>query len=735
MLMAGWLAGAVPSSAEDPAPRAKPSAKRPAIGIVLGGGGAKGIAHVGVLRVLEQERIPIDYIAGTSMGALIGGMYASGMSPDEIETMLTTADWWDLMKDRTPRLELPLRRKSDDVRYLLDLELGFNRGKIGVPTGLAAGQKLNNLLQHMTLNAAGLESFDDLNIPFRCVGTDLRTGGEVVLDHGNLARAMRASMAVPGAFTPVEIDDRVLADGGLVNNVPVEVARAMGAEVVIAVPVGSIGEAMEDRDLGSLVGIASQTYLILKRPAEEEALRQAQVVIAPDTSEYSAGDFHQARHIIPLGEAAARQAMEALKPYALPEKEYQEHLARQRRRRLPESGILLSAVTVEGNQRVDRRVIEAQVASRPGETLNFQSVKDDLFHIYRLGDFETVTYELVPSTQGTYALKYLIQEKRYGPGYLRFGLRLRTDFEEDSEWAILLNYTRTRINSLGAEWRNDFQIGEDHRVYSEFYQPLDYAGRLFVAPSVEYLGEQQNIYDGSDKIAEYSVDKWLGRFDLGMAWTKYGELRAGLALGHVRADVSTGDADLPDVDATVGGYTMRATIDRLDKSVFARRGVLAEARLFLARDELASDEEYDQLWVNLQGRASRGNHTLLAHFQGGSSLGSDLPQYARFTIGGLDTLAGLADEQLRGDYFGAGRLGYQYRMGRLSPSMGDGIYLVAWADAGNVWEDSGDISTSDLVYGGLVGVGAETVIGPIYVGLGSAEEGEHRLYFSLGSAF
>ena len=288
------------------APVPGPDAVRPKVGLVLGGGGALGIAHVGVLRVLEKLRIPIDFIGGTSMGSIIGGLYAAGLSPDEIQAFLERQNWDEVMSDDTPRRELFFRRKQDDQRYLF--ELGVKSNGLALGAGVAAGQKFNNLLQFETLRSVAVTNFDQLPVPFRAVATDLMTGAPYILDHGRLALAMRASMAVPGMFTPMRVDGRLLVDGGVVDNLPVDMVRGLGADVIIAVDVGSSAERVDEGSLNTMGGILGRTYSIAQRPGQRAQFKKADLGIQPDLGGFTAAQFDRVSAIVPKGEQAA-QAM------------------------------------------------------------------------------------------------------------------------------------------------------------------------------------------------------------------------------------------------------------------------------------------------------------------------------------------------------------------------------------------------------------------------------------------
>ena len=711
------------------AAKEKDAPARPKVGLALGGGGALGLAHIGVLKVLEEQRIPIDYIAGTSMGSIIAGCYASGMSPDEMQTWLESLDWGEVMSDATPRRELYFRRKLDDQRYLLEMGLNWNGPKMG--TGLAAGQKFNNLLELAILRSATTTHFDQLPIPYRAVATDLESGTAHVIDHGNLATAMRASMAVPGAFTAVEWEGRILIDGGIVKNLPVDVVRSMGADILIAVDVGADSDVVDPATLKTMGGILGRTYSIAQRPGQIEQFRSADIGIQPKLVGLTATEFHRVSEFVPRGEEAARGKAEELTRLSVGEADYAKYLAKQRRAK-PES-IPVDEVAVTGNQRVGEGVIRGRIHSRPGEAFDEKTMQLDLMRIYGLGEFEQVLFRLDPGEEGRRTLRYDVREKSWGPLYLSYGINLRSDFEKDAEWAMLLNVTRRSLNALGAEWRNEFELGSRQNVLSEFYQPLEPGGIWFVAPTVEYRSEMQPIYEDDHRVADYDVHRVEGRLDFDIQLRRYAELRIGPVWGTGKATVEIGASDLPEFDEDYAGWNVGLIVDRQDRTLFAREGYYLQVDGVSANEDWGGDVDFDKLSGLFRTFQSFGDHTFTFGLQGGTGFGAELPAYAQFALGGLFGFAGLAEGQFRGSYLGVATLGYAYRILQLPSQLGKGVYAVTRFDVGNVWQDEFD--AGDVLYGGLIGLGADTAIGPMYLSYGAADGGYDRFYVSIGTAF
>ena len=663
------------------------------------------------------------------MGSIIGGLYASGMSPDEIQSFLQGLDWDEVLSDATPRRELFFRRKLEDQRYLFEFGVGLGGIKMG--TGMAAGQKFNNLLQFITLRASDVTDFDRLPIPFRAVATDLQAGEPYVLARGNLASAMRASMAVPGVFTAMELDGRILVDGGIVNNLPVDVVKAMGADVVIAVDVGADADHVRMEDLKTLPSVLGRTYAVAQRPGQIEAYKRADIGIRPELRGLTASQFHRTAEFVPLGEAAARGKITALEPLGVSAEDYAAFLARQRRANPVK--IPVSQVVVTGNQRVSAEIIRGRIQSSAGELVDAKRVTRDLMRVYGLGEFEQVLFKLDPDGKGANILNYAVTEKPSGPNYFKYGLKLQSDFQHDADWGMLLNLTRMSLNPLGAEWRNDLELGSEQHIVSEFYQPLDNRGFLFLAPSLHFDSEAQDLFRDSQRVAEYDVSSYSGQLDLGVQLRQFAELRAGPFWGKGEATVETGASDLPEFDESVAGWRASLAVDRQDRTLFAREGYYFKAETQLARSELGGDRSFDRVSAIFKETHSLADHTVTVGVQAGSGLGDELPGYAQFTLGGPFSFSGLADDQFRGSALGVASLAYRYRLLTLPSALGRAAYVMGRFDTGNVWRE--EVDTGDLRNGGSLGLCADTKMGPVYLAYGRAEGGYDRFYFSLGTVF
>ena len=574
------------------APAAADAGKRPKICLVLSGGGARGAAHVGVLKVLEEYRVPIHCIAGTSMGALVGAGYATGTSVPEMEKITAAISTELLFKEDPPRAERSMRRKSDDYRPYFGPELGIGGQGVALPKGVVTGVQLETVLRELS-KAKGYHQFDKLPIPFRAVATDLVTGRAVVFSDGELAEVMRASMSVPGAVAPAEFGGMMLVDGMLTSNLPVETARAMGADIVIAVNVGT--PLLKREQITSILGVTGQMLSILTEQnvqASLASLKPSDILISPELGDYSTGDFDSLGKIVPLGEVAARKMAERLAQLSIPAAEYAALRERQLVALAPDTRTV-DEIRFRGLQRVNPQAAQKVMQTQAGKPLDQKVLDADMRRLYGTGDFEHVAYRFM-DTPGTQVLEVVPVEKSWGPDYLRFGLGLSSDFKGDAFFNLLASYRKTWLNSLGAEWRTDFQVGRTTQLVTEWYQPLNAAGTFFVAP---HLGIQQSaadLYQGRDRIASYSFASALAGVDVGVQLGQYGVIRLGIVGGVQEPKLDTGPASLSPGASRIskGAFTAGVVLDQLDSVHFPRSGWSARANVYNSNSSLGADDEY-----------------------------------------------------------------------------------------------------------------------------------------------
>jgi NTE family protein len=722
-------------AAEDSSTEQRQPPHRPRIGLVLGGGGARGSAHIGVLKVLEELHVPVDYVVGTSMGSIVGGAYAAGKTPAEMENKLRAADWKRLLSDRLRREDRSIYEKDLERQNIWGLEIGYRDGKLLLPRGAVIGSQIELFFGGLVDLYHG--SFDDLVIPFRAVATDIATGEMVVIDQGSLVGAMRGSMSVPGVFSPYLLNDRLLVDGMLVANVPVDVVRKMGAEVVIAVNVGSkLAPREQIRDALSVTG---QMVSILTEQNVKASLKQlgpddVLIDVQAELGDFSAGDFPHTVDTIPLGEVAARKVADRLKRYSVTPDQYQalrsQQLARYR-------------VTKEDKRRLDTadlkyvnpKSVEATVGAEPGGALteNRADLDAGLRRLAATEDFEKVDYRF-EDVNGQRVLVLKPVEKDWGPNYLRFGLDLSTDFKGQSAFDVLINHRMTWLNSRGLEWRNTVSLGRTTGITSELYQPIDYQRRFFVAPNLEAMRQRNDLFLDETAVSTYLVQRLLFGLDAGMNFGTTAQARVGYVAGKEKAVPEIALPVFQPIDQKIGALRASAVYDSFDNWAFPHQGWQAMGGVLYARDGLGSDEDWERAELKLDKALSFGPHRLQLGIAGGSSLNSDLPAFEAFPLGGFLRLSGYGYQQFIGQKYAFGRAIYTYSFGQ-SQLSDSAIYLGGSLEAGNVYERINGPSSTGLKPGASLFIAADTAIGPAYFAVGAGEHGNYAVYIYLGKPY
>jgi NTE family protein len=708
---------------------------RPMVCLVLSGGGARGAAHIGVIRVLEELRVPIDCITGTSMGSLVGGAYASGMTVAEMEKLTESITVDLLFRETPPRNELTIRRKQDDGRLnLFSPEIGVSdKGEVSFAKGIVSGIQLETVLRDLS-RIKGYVDFNKLPIPYRAVATDLVAGKPKVFDKGDLALAMRASMSVPGIIAPAEFDGMMLVDGGLVNNLPVDVAREMGADIVIAVNLGT--PLMPREDIRNVLGITSQMIGILTEQNVRlslASLAPTDILILPELGSFSAGNFNAMRTTFPIGEAAARQVADRLAKLALPPDQFARY-QEARTKPVVASAEPIDAIAFEPPplKRVNPAFLATLIDTRPGEPIDQERLDNDLLRLYGTRDFEHVNYQLLESPSRR-ILNIQGVEKSWGPNYLRFGLGLTSDFSGNAFFDLQGQYRRTWINSYGAEWLTNVVLGRNTGLYSEFYQPLEPTQRYFVAPYVDLSRRYLSIFVGDNELAEYKVPYALGGVDLGTQFTRVGELRLGVYYGVTRPSLNFGQDLLAEEAGTrhLGGVRLRGYFDQLDNLNFPRRGWAASFQLVKGLEALGSDSEYDQWEASAVAARSWDRHTINFAMRGSGPISdTDRPIYIAQPWGGFLQQSGFQTGQLLNKRYLYGRLQYYYRL--LDVPLFEGLYVGIAGELGNYGPPLVEGNPSGTIYSGSAYLAFDSPLGPMYLGYGAGKGGNHALYFYLG---
>ncbi|MCA1798921.1 MAG: patatin-like phospholipase family protein [Xanthomonadaceae bacterium] len=724
--------------AAPPASRADQGAdaplERPRIGLVLSGGGARGAAHAGILKLLEENRVPVDFVAGTSFGALVGGFYAAGMSPNEIIDWIEELDWQVAAGDRPPRRALSFRRKQDDYTYALRVQVGYRDGRVVLPRGLIGAQELGFRLRMQTLHTARWPAFDDMPIPFRAVATDIERGESVVLDHGALADALLASMAVPGVIAPVEIDGRILVDGGLTENIPVRVAREMGADIVIVVDTST--QLAGRHELEDVIGVSAQVITLLGQESirsARESLGTDDVLVVPDLSGIGSGDFNRMGEAIERGLAAGPVVTPRLQALSLDPEAWQAWVARHRG--APRDAPQIDYIEVDNQTALPDALILARVSHGTGVALSPRHLRRDVSALYSLGEFDRVDFHLV-ERDGSTGLRISVSPRDLGPLYVRFGLNIQDDLGGDSAYNLQLLTARTQLNRLNGEWRNEFQIGETRRIGTEFFQPLTVEGDWFVQPSAAWSASRFDLFDDGLRVGRYEVRRRAASLNIGWQWRNIGQISAGAFREGVGARPRIGAAGLPRIDDRVAGWQWRVIADQLDDWSFPADAWYAELDGRHGRDMLGGTREYGRVGFTVAFAWELSDRDrLLWSVRGGARVNGVLPLYEQFTLGGFLSLSGLRQQELRGDYMFMTRVVMYRRLFSLPAGLGEGFYAGLSHERGNTWIDRSDVGPGDLRWGSAVFIGADLVFGALYLGAGRADNGDMSGYLFLQRSF
>ena len=731
-----WIAAGIacaivlPLAAQQPAPT---PAAPPRVALVLSGGGARGIAHIGVLKALRDARVPVDFIVATSMGSIVGGAYAAGMTPEAMEALVNEADWEQMFADRPPREDLSFRRKEDDLRLIGRTEFGVKKEGIVLPSGAFGAQNLEAFLRRISRTAGDARTLDDLPILFRAVATDLTTGEGVVLRDVSLPLAMRASMSIPGAFAPTEIDGRLLADGGLVRNLPVEAARELGADIIIAVNVGT--PLLPRETLSSALGVAQQMINILTEQnvgISLEALRPRDLLISPDLRGMSFVDFERAPELIARGESAGRAAAARLAALSVDATRYAAWEARRTRQSvLPE--IVVAEVRVEGAVRSNAEALRHEIDERadiaPGKLVTADQLDKASRLLHGSGDYQRVDVRS-HIEQGRRIVVVDVEEKPWGPNYLRVGGYAISDFHTDGHFSLILQHTHTWLNRWGAEWRLELQLGDLRRFSTSVYQPLGPGSPWFMEALAQTIKSDFDIYaEGvkgfrrTDRVTSSTLEAAaaFGRRigNTGVARIGAGHARYGTQPAiSSRIEGTTKDG----ADYAWAGYNY----DTLDDANFPRRG--ATWRVSGTRYRFDDGTSSSGYMAEALVPVTFGRLTFL----GIGSYGRATDERTGYGLGGLFSLSGTPVGAITGSQVAlASGLAY-WRVGELPRGLGRGWYAGISLEAGNAWHEHSGIRYGDLRKAGSVYMGFDTVIGPLYAGWGKTFGGESAFYLFLG---
>jgi NTE family protein len=725
-----WLISLLVAPAASAAESGKVESTRPKIGLVLSGGGARGGAHIGVLKALEELHIPIDYIAGTSMGAIIGAFYAAGYSPQEIEKFVTETQWKEAFSDQPDRAATTMRKKQLDADFLIPQRVGFNSGELELPLGLIEGQKLDLIFQRAFLRVDKIHNFDRLRVPFRAVATNLATGAEVVLRKGSLATAVRASMSIPAVFAPVIVNDMLLVDGGMANNLPISVVREMGADVVIAVDISS--PLLPREKLDSVLTVTEQlTGFLTRRNTESQiaTLDPQDILLVPELGDFGSTDFNKLLDIVPAGYAAVMQNEARLAALARDDEDTSARLAKFHA--AEDASYIVHFVGIKNGSILNDEIIRSRLDIDLGEPLDFVKLEESISHIYSIDVFQSVNYELVTNDAGETGIEINAVPRSWGPNYLQFGIEFSDDFNGNSDYQIGAAYTRNALNSLAGELRLAVAAGREGQLEFDFYQPIDKQARWFVEPRAYWTRRLYNVYDEDQFRAQIEISGPGLALGFGRNISNTNQVRLDYELYRGDAGVLIGDSDLlPDDEVKIGEFVLRYQHDSFDDLWFPRKGKLVTFGARFAGDRIGAASDYQQAFLGMAKAWSSGKNAAQFNVQAGYSFDDAVPIERWYELGGFGRLSGLAPDQISGRQVGLATFAFYRRLNEvdLFPAFA-GFTL----ETGNVWEEQSDVSFSSLSYSASAFLGADTPIGPVYLAYGHNDEGGGAVYFYLGN--
>ncbi|MEO8101525.1 MAG: patatin-like phospholipase family protein [Betaproteobacteria bacterium] len=727
-LTAGMVSAQPETETKTPPPSSgeTPAVARPKVALVLSGGGARGFAHIGALKVLRELNVPVDMVVGTSMGALVGGAFAAGYPMEALEALMKETSWDDVFTTKAPRQDLDFRRKDEDNKTIGRFTFGLTREGLVFPRATFSSHVLEEVLRRIAAPSLEVDNLDDLALPFRSVATDLYTGEFVVLEHTSLFNAMRASMSIPGAFAPLPLGEALLVDGGLARNLPIDVARKMGADIIIAVNVGT--PLMPPDRLNSALDIAQQMINILTEQNVRQSLSELtarDILISPKLGELTFTDFVNGPEIVERGEAAARAQGERLRALSLPAAEFAAREARRTARMSLPREVKIAEVRVLGTERSNPDVLKRTLGISAGESVEDNELASRIRKLGAGGDFERINFRLL----GTGVERVLLvqpTEVAWGGNTLRFGLRLQSDFRNTSQFDLLAAHTTTWVNSYGAEWRNLMQIGGTRRFETEFYQPVTRDRDWFVSSAFGHRASDIDSFkDGRREARLAFTENKLGLF-LGRQLGLIGEVRIGRSGYHVAAETLIPESPGQEAKARYSASEVQLRLDTLDSANFPRHGYSLIAIAQRAQDPGGkaprASHAFGAAWA-----LSEGPYTLLSSLQYSVGEGGGAAP-----IGGFLYLSGTPVESINGDRTVFARLVASRRIGSLPGALGGSLYAGASVEVGGAFNSDERIAAGGLKRAGALLLGAETILGPVYFGFGKTWKGSSAVYLFVG---
>jgi NTE family protein len=701
---------------------------RPKIGVALEGGGAMGLAHIGVLKWFEEHHIPVDYVAGTSMGGLVGGFYATGMSPDELKILINGMDWRKILSDRIPYEDLAFRRKEDQRAYPNSLIFGL-RGGLTLPAGLNAGHQIGLLIDRVTLPYDEVPSFDALPVPFRCVATDLVSRKPYVFKDGSLAVALRATMSIPGAFSPVHDGKAVFVDGGLLNNLPTDVVRQMGAEIVIAVHLER--GPVEAKDIQSVFSVLDHSVNAVLEENELRSLEQADAVISVPLAEFRMRDYAKSEQIMKRGYEAANARARLLEAFALDDADWQEHQrAREARKRsdVPTPQF----IAVEGTNAHEATDVTRYVKRFQGKPVNPEKLDEVLTRLTGVGRYDSAGYRLIEKN-GQTGLLVQVVEKNNAPPMFQTAFEVDGSQSGNVDFTMGTRFTFMDVAGFRSEWRTDVLLGNTYGIQTELFRPFRAESRWFFAPHADASDTTFQIYAKNDPRADYRIYRINIGGDVGYSFGRFSELRVGYEIGSLNTKLRLGSPEIPSVQGRVGQTRLHYLLDHTDDPVIPRRGFSAETNFRWFDQSPGATGGFPSMDLKLgYFQPITRPASLFVESEGGTTFGSPSTGVPQFFLGGPVRLSAYGQNEFHGNQYYLFRAGYMHDLLTLPPFVGKKVYAVGSYEIGKMY---GVTTGSEFPNDVAAGLLAETALGPFFIGGSVGDSGHRKWFFQLGRVF
>jgi NTE family protein len=699
----------------------------PKIGLALEGGGAMGLAHIGVLKWFEEHHIPVDYVAGTSMGGLVGGFYATGMTPDELKTLIDGMDWRKILGDRTPYEDLAFRRKEDQRAYPNSLIFGLRKG-LTLPAGLNAGHQIGLIIDRMTLPYDEIPSFDALPTPFRCVATDLVSRKSHVFQDGSLAVALRATMSIPGAFSPVHDGKAVYVDGGLLDNLPTDVVRQMGAEIVIAVHLEPAP--VDAKDIQSVFSVLNHSVRVVLEENELRGLAQADAVVSVPLSEFSTVDYAKSAQIMQRGYEAANARARLLEAFALDDAQWQEHQQlRQARKRSDVPAPQF--IEVQGTNPHEAIDVTRYVRRFQGKPLNPAKLDEVLTRLTGVGRYDSAGYRLVDKN-GQTGLLIDVVEKNYAPPMFQTAFEVDGSQSGNVDFTMGTRFTFMDVAGFRSEWRTDLLLGNTYGIQTELFRPFRAESRWFFAPHADASDTTFQIYAKNDPLADYRIYRTNIGGDIGYSLGRFSELRIGYEVGSLNTKLRLGSLIIPAVAGRVGQTRLRYLLDHTDDPVIPRSGFSAETNFRWFDQSPGANGAFPSMDLKLgYFQPIAHSASLFLQSEGGTTFGSKSTGVPQFFLGGPVRLGAYGQNEFQGNQYYLFRGGFLRDLLVLPPFLGKKVYAVGTYEIGKMYAAPGTDLPDDVAAGFL----AETALGPFFIGGSVGDSGHRKWFFQLGRVF